>query len=199
MTTNKFFDNYTHSNEQKLVEDLVSEAIQIYGIDIFYLPRENQVDDDIFNESVFSSFSEYYEFEVYIENVQGFEGEGEMLQRFGLTIQDEVTLVVSPNRFSEETGMERPYEGDLIYLPLSNGLFSINFVEHEKQFYPRGTLPMYRMICELFTVGDEEIDIGISPVDSSTEETSPNYEENQNIEDEADENQSEDSNIFGNW
>jgi len=195
MTTNPFFKQYEYNTEQQLVHGLVEEAIKMYGFDIHYLPRTVQKTDTIFNEDIYSQFSTYYTVEVYQENVQGFEGQGEMLQQFGLTVQDEVTLVVAPSRFTDETNMERPLEGDLIYYPFSKGLFEIRFVEHEKQFYPVGTLPVYRMYAELFNFAQEDFDTGLSPIDSIDIDESPNKD----IEEEASPNQRIEDNPFGDW
>lgn len=246
MTINSYFNLYTgNQNEQDLLKDLTAESIQMYGMDIYYLPRDMEHDvlysierlsvasdifyilgnhtktffedrnfdvqnstnndgsytvkksnylqdtdeteiyvnenvedvadgeisisveeDYLYGEAPASVFKNSYEIEMYLSNPEGFEGEGDVLSKLGLQVNDEMDLAVSTKRFPEVTGMTRPYEGDLIYLPLSGGLFVVNYVEHEKQFYPNGTLPYYNVRCELYSYSSEEFDTGISPIDN---------------------------------
>lgn len=168
MALNKYFNlqnDLNHTNEQDLIHKLVEESIQIMGIDVVYLPRELQKEDTLFGEDVISSFTETYPIEMYIESIESFEGEGDLLQKFGLAVKDEVNLTVATRRFEEETGMTVPREGDLIYFPLSKGMFEIKFVEDEQPFYPLGTLPMYKLRCELFDYSYEQIDTGDEDID----------------------------------
>lgn len=144
----------------------------MYGQDVVYLPREVEISDDVLNEE-FSSFRASYMVEMYIANTQGFEGEGTLLSKFGLEIRDQATFIVSRKRFSELVEIEgndlcedRPREGDLIYLPLSNSLFQIKFVEHEQPFYQINNLPTYELQCELFEYSHENFNTGIESVDA---------------------------------
>lgn len=155
----------SNNNEQTLIKDLVAEAIQMYGIDVQYLPRTLQKEDTLFGEDILSSFDNAYTIEMYIQNVEGYEGEGEFLKNFGLSVGDQGTLVVSSPRFTTETTMAKPLEGDLIYFPLSKGLFEIKFVEDEKQFYPAGSLPQYVLTVELFTYSSEDFNTTIPEID----------------------------------
>lgn len=170
MTIKSHFDLYglngaLNNNEKQLVKDLVAESIQMMGMDITYMPRTLQKEDSIFGEDVLSSFTTTYTIEMYLENVDGFEGENEFLQKFGLTVNDKATLIVSSDRFTAVTGMTKPLEGDLLYFPLSGGIFEIKFVQDEKQFYPNGTLPQYKLDIELFVYSAEDIDTGITAID----------------------------------
>jgi len=159
------------SGEQKLVEDLSIELIKTMGKDMVYLPRTLVNKDDLFGEDVSSKFSNGYPIEMYIQSVDGFEGEGDILGKFGIEIKDRVTLIVARKRFNESVGsyaeLERPQEGDLIYFPLSDGLFEINFVEHENPFYQVGKLFSYRLDCELFTYSHEDFETGDSKIDKT--------------------------------
>lgn len=167
---NPFLDLYglngeVNSNEQQLVKNLVAEAISNIGILITYLPRTLQKEDALFGEDVLSSFTTVYNIPMYLENVDGFDGENEFLQKFGMTVNDKATMIVSTDKFKEITGMEKPLEGDLLYFPLSGGIFEIKFVEDEKQFYPLGILPQYKLEIELFVYSSEDIDTGITAID----------------------------------
>ena len=166
MATNSYFTR--QSSEQNVVEDLTIESIKIHGFDMYYIPRTLVNEDTLFGEDVLSKFEEVVPVEMYIESVDGFEGEGDFISKFGLQIKDSVSLIVSKKRFQTELNhiTTRPREGDLIYFPHSNGLFEIKFVEHENPFYQLGKLYTYKLSCELFTYSHEDIDTGISGIDS---------------------------------
>lgn len=143
----------------------------MYGQDVYYIPRSLIGVDEILNED-YSRFVDAYAIEMYIESVDGFAGEGDLLSKFGLQIRDQATFVVSRRRWEQLVGIWnnqinnlRPNEGDLIYLPLSNSIFEIRFVEHESPFYQLSNLPVYKLQCELFEYGQEEFETGIREVD----------------------------------
>ncbi len=164
MAKNSFFKHT--SNEQQVVEDLTIESIQIHGQDMVYIPRTLVNKDDLFGEDSISKFESGTEIEMYIESVDGFEGDGDFISKFGLEIKDSMSLVVSKKRFEQELAMTRPLEGDLIYFPLTNGLFEIKFVEHENPFYQLGKLYTYKLSCELFQYSQEDIETGWSDIDT---------------------------------
>ena len=140
MAKNVYFSGGTRS-EQRLYEDLIIESLKIYGHDVYYLPREIVNKDDLFTEDVLSKFDENYMIEMYISNYEGFEGDGALLTKFGVRIADEATFIISKRRWEDLISSSnnlvssfRPNEGDAIYLPLTDQLFQIKFVEHEKPF-----------------------------------------------------------------
>jgi len=164
MAKNSFFKHT--SNEQQVVEDLTIESIQIHGQDLVYIPRTLVNKDEIFGEDTISKFADGTQIEMYIESVDGFEGDGDFISKFGLEIRDSISLVVSKKRFQQELAMTRPNEGDLIYFPLTKGLFEIKFVEHENPFYQLGKLYTYKLSCELFQYSQEDIETGWSDIDA---------------------------------
>lgn len=177
MATNHYFSQKVKS-EQSLYEDIIIESLKIYGQDVYYLPREIVNEDRIFGEDVPSRFSSSYKIEMYIENVEGFDGEGDLFTKFGIQIRDQATFIVARRRWNHTVGQmdndineERPREGDLIYLPLSNSLFQIMHVEHEQPFYQISNLPTFKMRCELFEYNDEDLDTGIGSIDDIEEDT----------------------------
>lgn len=177
MATNVFFNNYNNFNEQQLIDDLVIESIRMYGLDLMYLSRSIQQRDDILNEDDLSIFSDVYELEMYVKSVDGFEGEGDFLSRFGLQIRDQATFTVANRTFEKhitrnDPNKIRPLEGDLIYLPLNNKFFEIKFVEHESVFYQSGALQVYDLKCELFEYSNERFETGVGYIDTYWE----NYE-----------------------
>ena len=138
MATNFYFNNFTNSMEQQLIEDLIIESIKVYGHDVWYVNRSITAKDEILNEDDLSVFDQAYMIEMYIKNVEGFEGEGDFLSKFGLQIRDSITFTVAIRSFNQEVGFHtedvRPIEGDLIYFPLNNKVFKIMHVEHEAIF-----------------------------------------------------------------
>ncbi len=167
MAKNPYFKH--KASEQSLIEDLTMETIKIHGQDMVYIPRVTVDRDNLFGEDVLSKFTEANTIEMYIDTVDGFQGEGDFISKFGLEIRDSIELVVSRKRFEEvlshDEDITRPREGDLIYFPLSKGLFEIKFVEHENPFYQLGKLYTYKLSCELFIYSQETIDTGYDSVD----------------------------------
>ena len=171
MPTNVYFSPKVKS-EQNIFEDIVIESIRMYGQDVYYLPREIVNRDYILGEDVESQFEDAYMIEMYIENTEGFEGEGNIFQKFGMEIRDECTFVVAKRSWEKLVGRWnntvenfRPNEGDLIYLPLSNSFFEISFVEHEQPFYQLNNLPMYKLQARLFEFSGEDFNTGIAEID----------------------------------
>lgn len=174
-TVNHYFNNFANSMEQNLVEDLIIESIRIYGIECLYIPRTLVKEDLLFGEDVLSKFDTAYPIEMYVKSVDGFEGDGTFLSKFGLEIRDQMILTMSRRRFTEEVYVDgsdtvgttdRPNEGDLIYFPLNNKLFEIKFVEHEAIFYQMGSLQTYDVTCELFEYSHERLDTGVAVIDN---------------------------------
>ena len=171
MPTNVFF-NHAVQTEQHLYEDLVVEALRMYGHNVFYLPREIIEEDTILNEDVQSKFGDSYQVEMYIENTDGFEGEGDLMSKFGVQIRDQATFIISLRTWERFISLDdnlatsfRPNEGDLIYFPLSGSMFEIKFVEHEDPFYQVGKLFVFKLKCELFEYSQEDFDTGIGDID----------------------------------
>lgn len=169
ISTNFYFNNFTNSMEQELIEDLVIESIRIHGIDIWYLPRTIGAKDELLNEDDLPIFNDAYMVEMYIRNVDGFEGEGDFLSKFGLQIRDSMTLSVAIRTFNFEVGSDteqtRPNEGDLIYFPLNGKMFEVMHVEHESIFYQMGALQMYDLRVELFEFSNERFNTGHDFID----------------------------------
>ena len=156
--------------EQSLIEDLVVESIQIYGVDVWYLPRTIASKDDILNEDDLSTFNDAYLVEMYVKSVDGFEGEGDFLSKFGLQIRDSITMTMAQRTYELEIGISseinRPREGDLIYLPLNNKFFELQHVEHEAIFYQIGSLQTYDLRAELFEYSGETFNTGDATIDN---------------------------------
>ena len=171
MSTNVFFSRGT-PNEQHLYEDLAIEAIQIYGHDVFYIPRTLVNKDELFGEDDLSRFDDAYGIEMWMETQEGYEGERELISRFGLEIRDETTFVVSRRRWDNTVSSDanlivntRPDEGDLIYMPTVKRLFEISFVDHDDPFYQIDNLPVYKLYCRTFEYSSEILDTGIDAID----------------------------------
>jgi hypothetical protein len=171
MATNSFFR--PKKTDQNLIEDLVIESIKIHGHDVLYMPRTLVKEDELFGEDVLSAFNTAVPMEMYIESVDGFEGEGDFISRFGLEIRDSISFAVSKKRFEQEIAtitspvLTRPMEGDIVYFPLTKGMFEIKFVEHEDPFYQSGKRYVYKLNCELFQYSQEDFDTGDTDIDKT--------------------------------
>ncbi len=171
MATNHYFNHYgTDTADQRLTENLIIESIKVYGIDVYYMPRATVNMDAIFGEDRLSEFKEARMIEMYIKNVDGFEGEGTLVSNFGLEVRDQVTFTLSQRRFAElnfETGIRetQPASGDLIYFPLTKGLYEIRSVRDATVFFQMGALQTFDLLCEVFEYSDEALDTGIDTID----------------------------------
>ena len=171
MPTNVYFDTGTTS-EQRLYEDLIIEQLKIYGQDVYYLPRKIANKDTIFGEDPASSFDDSYIIEMYVDNVDGYMGEQEIIKKFGLELRDDIVFTLTKLRWetliknNSDLTADRPQEGDLVYFPTTNAFFEIQFVEHEQPFYQQSALPVYKLSCTRFEYSSERLDTGISTIDS---------------------------------
>lgn len=173
MATNVYFTQGRKS-EQDLYEDLIIESLKTYGQDVYYMPREIVNKDSIFQDDNVSRFDDAYRVEMYIENTEGFDGEGDLFTKFGVEIRDAATFIVSRRRWLNQVAQYestadkpfyRPREGDLISLPLSNSIFEITKVEDESPFYQLKDLPVFKIRAELFEYNDEDFDTGVESID----------------------------------
>ena len=174
---NPFFQQGSNS-EQNLVQDLINEQLRMYGVEIHYLPRKYMNEKTIIREVVQSVFDDSYPLEAYVDNFDGYADNPTLLSKFGIEQTNEVTLVISRERWEtyiqpllkNESNVKlttRPKEGDLVYFPLGDRLFEIKYVEHEKPFYQLKKNYVYTLKCELFRYEDEIIDTGVAEIDDT--------------------------------
>ena len=177
MPTNFYFQSGLTSgttNEQRLIEDLIIESLKIYGQDIYYLPRTQVATDDIFDEDTLSQFTQAYPLEMYIQNVDGFEGQGELFTKFGIEIRDQATFVLSKRRWEQMVQTSggvfsleaRPSEGDLLFFPLTGSMLEIKMVEFQNPFYQLSKINVFNLQCETFEYSSEVINTGIAVIDN---------------------------------
>ena len=179
MVLNPYFQQGSKS-EQSLVQSLINEQLKIYGVDVHFMPRKYVSSDSVLREVSASSFEDAYPIEAYIDNFDGYGDNPTMLSKFGIEQTNEVTLIISKERFENyisplmknEDNIKlstRPKEGDLIYFPFGDRLFEIKYVEHEKPFYMLKNTYVYELRCELFRYEDEVIDTGVDEIDDTLE------------------------------
>ena len=179
MALNPFFLQGS-PGEQRLIQNLINEQLQIYGVEITYIPRKFVNKTSIIEEVQSSKFDDNFLLEAYVNTYEGYSGAGDIMTKFGVSLKDEVTLTISQERFTDfiapfldasdyELG-SRPREGDLIFFPLGARLFEVKFVEHEQPFYQLGKNYVYQLQCELFEYEDEIIDTGLDVIDSEIED-----------------------------
>ena len=164
--------------EQSLVQDLINEQLRMYGVDIYYVPRQYMTKKTVIKEVIESKFEHAYPLEAYVDTYEGYEGQGTLLSKFGVQPLTDLTLIISKDRYETYIAplikdipnielSTRPKEGDLIYFPLGDRLFEIKFVEHEKPFYQLQKTYVYELKCELFRYEDEVIDTSIDELDDN--------------------------------
>ncbi len=179
MALNPFFLQGS-PGEQRLVQELINEQLRMYGVEVTYIPRKFVRKETILEEVSSSAFDDNFLLEAYVNTYEGHSGAGDILTKFGMSLRDEVTLIISRERFEDfispflnsmdEDEIEvatRPREGDLIYFPLGQRLFEVKFVEHEQPFYQLGKLYVYELKCELFEYEDEVLDTSIDEIDKT--------------------------------
>lgn len=176
MAVNHYFQSGVpmgRSSEQLLVEDLIIECLKIYGFELYYMPRAEVNRDNIFTEDPLNMYRHAHMIEMYLQNTQGFDGEGDLLTRFGVEIRDKATFVVSQRRWEELIGRSgtavlptRPAEGDIVFLPLTNSFFEIKYVESRDPFFQVGKLYVYKLDCELIQHSSERFDTGVEEIDT---------------------------------
>jgi len=177
MALNPYFIQGT-SGEQNLVQDLINEQLKMYGVEVYYLPRQYATTDNVIKEVIQSEFNYSYPIEAYVDNFDGYGDNTVMLSKFGIQAENELTVTISKERFENYISpliknlpnvelSTRPKEGDLIYFPLGDRLFEIKFVEHEKPFYQLKKNYVYTLTCQLFRPEDEVLDTGIEEIDDT--------------------------------
>jgi len=161
------------ASEQLVVEDLIIECLKIYGFDVYYMPRTTVYEDNILNEDALNKFDNAYMLEMYMQNVEGFEGEGELLSKFGVELRQQATFLVARRRWFDVVGTSgeaqlttRPTEGDLIYFPLTKSYFEVRKVNALNPFFQVGKLYVFQLECELFQYSSEAISTGVDEVDN---------------------------------
>lgn len=161
------------SSEQRLMEDLIIECLKIYGFDVYYMPRTTVFQDDVLNEDALNKYDQAYRLEMYLSNVMGFEGEGDLLTKFGVEIRDTATFIVSKRRWEEAVARigqvqlaTRPAEGDILYFPLTKSYFEIRRVETKDPFFQVGKFNVFKLECELMQFSSERFD---TPIDEINE------------------------------
>lgn len=168
---NQYMDNYTVAEEQNLTDELIIEAIQMKGVDLRYLERTHNNYNYLYGEDPTSSFTGTKSIEMYPASVSGWEGQGELMGKFGLSISDSATFVLSKTRFAEEfPHLKRPREGDLLFMPITNAILEIKFVNTESPFFQQGKQLVYELKVELFEASHEKIDTGDVDVNALLDE-----------------------------
>ena len=174
---NPFFIQGNYS-EQNLVQDLINEQLKIYGIEVYYMPREILSEGKVIRDVIYSKFKSAFPIEAYLVNYDGFDTNSVLMSKFGVKVTDEMTLIISKERFETYIGelmkqLEsiknylRPNEGDLLYIPLSDSFMEIKYVENRKPFFQLQKTYVYELKCELYELEDDIIDTTISEIDKS--------------------------------
>jgi hypothetical protein len=182
MPVNHYFQSGNgigNTAEKRLHEDLIVEGLKIYGKDVYYLPRTLVNQDLILGEDMSSKFDDSYLIEMYMETTEGFAGDQELINKFGLEIREDTTFMVSKRRWQDQVDSQhtlikegRPNEGDIIYMPLMNSFFEIQFVEDQEPFFQLGQLPVYKLRCTRWEYSSEQLNTGVTDIDTAEDQYS---------------------------
>jgi hypothetical protein len=172
-----YFDNFNNYGEQDLIESLVVESISIYGHTVYYLPRTLVTKDDIYGEDKLSTYTDVFEFDMYIKSFDSFEGDGQFLSKFNLEIRDSATFSIARRSFGNEIAsqrpdIQRPREGDLIYSTMMKKMFVIKYVNQTAIFYQMGELQIWDIACDVWEYSNERFDTGNAEIDAIEEQYS---------------------------
>ena len=175
MAVNHYFqggNGIGNTNEKRLYEDLIIEGLKIYGHCVYYLPRTLVNRDLILGEDTSSKFDDSYLIEMYMETTEGFMSSGEIINKFGLEIREDTTFVIAKRRWQDQVDHPatlivdgRPNEGDIIYMPLMNSFFEIQFVEDQEPFFQLGNLPVYKLKATRWEYSSEQLNTGVDAID----------------------------------
>ena len=171
--------------EKNLYEDLIIEQLKIYGHDVHYMPRENLFTDNVLGNTT-DKFTDEYMIEMYVEEVNGFAGQGDLIGKFGLDMRDELTFVVARRTFellvdqpSNTLTFNRPKEGDVIYMPLFKKFWQVDFVEDEDPMYQISDLPIFKLKCSTWDYSSESVETGLTEIDEKLDNVTLDLLENQ--------------------
>ena len=173
-TTSKYFNMHSQrarTGEQQLIDDLLNEAIVIYGTDMFYIVRESEDHfDGLFGEDPLAYFQRAYGIPMYIEDVENYRGEGEFLSKFGLEARQGANFICTQTHFNRcvpQNVIPRPREGDLLWVPVFGKLFEIKFVDKDKNFYQLGRRDPYfwEIYTEMYKFSQNKLDTGVEEID----------------------------------
>jgi len=176
MATSPYFNNYNAKyDEQRLVEDIINEAIQIMGFNAFYLPNNNdEARDLIYGEDPVKRFDTAFAVEMYLKSVMGHEGDKDFFSKFGLEIRNQVSVLISHRTFDKRgpATVSRPREGDLVYIPFLNGtgeLYEIKFTDQNTDGFMLGRKNPYHyeLSLEKFKYSQEVISTGVAEIDQA--------------------------------
>lgn len=180
MISNVYFKNKYHSGKQQsLVEKLIVEATKIHGDDYYYCPRTIVNKDKLYEQDDQSAYNAAYLTEMYIDNVLGFQGDGQFLSKFaGVEIRDQIIMTIPKLTFENNVkslnGQLRPNEGDIIFAPFDNRAFIIRYVDKYSVMYQLGKVYQWRLTCELFEASGQTFNTGIAEIDRLQKEGSLN-------------------------
>lgn len=176
-----YFNNFEQSGEQRLIEDLIIESINIYGHDVYYLPRTLINKDDIYGEDTVSEYNNHVNTTMYIRSYDNFQGDGTFLSKFNLEIRDQIVFTVAQREINDKLNTEedirRPQEGDLIYSSMFKRMFVVTYVDKKAIFYQLGDLQTYDLTCETWEYSNEKLRTGIPEIDQLEEKYSFDIED----------------------
>lgn len=186
MTINPYFNHVDRQSEQALFEDLVVEHIQMFGYEVFYMPRTVITQDDILGEDLRTIFNKVYKIECLLPDAGNFGGDQNLMSKFGFRFNSTAEFMMSKKRFAELGLVDyvRPREGDLIWMgkldedvaSFPNVCFEVNQVWYDWPGFQFGKQYVYKLVCESFTFSWERLRTGLKTLDSIESEKTPSVD-----------------------
>lgn len=171
MASNPYYNFFNNKPEQDLIEDLSVESLRQFAHDVYYLPRTIDVKDEILTEPIVQTFDKALSADVYVKSWDSFEGQGQLLAKFGLEIREQMTLIMSKRTYEQYikpiTGKERPWEGDCIYIPMLKTVYQIKYANSTNaSFYVLGKNYAWEIVCEILEFNNEQFATGVEEIDA---------------------------------
>ena len=154
---NQYVNFMHHENTQTLADAIVAESIQMRGMSLYYIPRQFVKPDLLFGEDLQSKFDKAWKFAGYLDTFDAYQGDGSIFSKFGMTVNDEITISINPNLFKHQCNGTEPIAGDLIYFPLDNSLFEITWVQPYDPFYQVGQNAIRKITASKYIYSGEEL------------------------------------------
>lgn len=170
MVVKVHFDHVNRSNEQDLAARLVAEAVRTMGMDVWYVMRTPVGVDAVINESEYSFFHSAVLTDAYLEDSEGAMGDGFFMSKFGREVRDEYTFKFSTINFRDDVSsqypdVQRPREGDALFVPMMGQLFVVKHVERRAFHYQMGALQAWDVVTELYENNSDVFDTGVPAID----------------------------------
>lgn len=162
-----YFNYFDNLNPERDVYDRAAyEIVQQKGIPLKYLKRTLFDEDVFFGEDPMSQFNSFVDVKMYLSSYDDFGGSGDLFSKFGLQVEDTITLECTIAEFNALMG-NPPLQGDLLYFTFNETLFEITNVENDRSnFFFLGKTNIYKITAKVWDYSGETMNTGIEDIDN---------------------------------